>query len=151
MPEFKKVEVGCMTVQDCIEWYLSSLDASKQSDLRQLHLFVLQEFPGIRLWFLDGKDATGKIVSNPNVGYGETKLRYKDGSFREFYRVGFSATTKGLSVYFMGQSDKARLSREFGERIGKASISGYCIQFKSLEQLNLIVLKEAIRFGINHS
>lgn len=140
-----------MTVQDQIEQYLSSLDPSKQRDLRQLHQFVLHEFPGIRCWFFDGKDATGKVISNPNIGYGETKLKYKDGSYRVFYQIGFSATTKGLSVYIMGLSDKSRLSLEFATRIGKATITGYCIQFKNLEQINLLVLQQAICFGFDPS
>lgn len=140
-----------MNVQDQIEQYLSSLDTMKQRDLRQLHQFVLQEFPGIRCWFLDGKNASGKIISNPNIGYGETKLKYKDGSHRVFYQVGLSATLKGLSVYMMGLSDKSSLSREFATRIGKATITGYCIQFKNLEQINLLVLQQAICFGFDSS
>ncbi len=32
--------------------------------------------------------------------------------------------------------------------IGKASVTGYCIKFKTLKDLNLDILEEAIRYGV---
>jgi hypothetical protein len=48
----------------------------------------------------------------------------------------------------MGLADKAYLAETYGERIGKASVTGYCIKFKSLSQVHLNVLEEAVRDGI---
>jgi len=41
--------------------------------------------------FLDGKDANGKVITNPNIGYGNLQLQYKDGSSKPFYQVGITA------------------------------------------------------------
>jgi hypothetical protein len=55
--------------------------------------------PVCKLWFLNGKDEKGKVVSNPNIGYGSQTLKYADGKTKEFYQIGISANTTGISVY----------------------------------------------------
>jgi hypothetical protein len=136
-----------MNVQEQIESYIDSQPAAKQGDMRQLHNLILQALPSCKLWFLDGKDAKGKIVSNPNIGYGAYTIKYADGTSREFYQIGLSANTTGISVYIMGIEDKTYLSQTFGKELGKASVTGYCIKFKALKDINIDVLKAAIRYG----
>ncbi len=55
-----------------------------------------------------------------------------------------SANTTGMSVYIMGINDKTYLVNTYGKKIGKASVTGYCIKFKSLKDLDIEVLKAAI-------
>ncbi|MDB5471662.1 MAG: hypothetical protein JWR84_3222 [Caulobacter sp.] len=136
-----------MTVPDQIEAYIAGQPEPKRGDLQTLHSVILQEMPERRLWFLDGRDDTGKIVSNPNIGYGLRTIRYADGKTREFYQVGISANTTGVSVYILGIDDKKHLANAYGQRLGKASVTGYCIKFKALKDIDLEVLKEAIRDG----
>jgi len=95
------------------------------------------------------KNSEGKIISNPNIGYGFYSIKYASGSTKDFYRIGLSANTTGISVYIMGLEDKNYLSNTFKYTIGKASVTGYCIKFKSLKTINLEVLKEAIKFGFS--
>ena len=59
-----------MDVPEQVEAYLASQPEPKQADLRRLHAHILTEFPGRRLWFTDGTNADGKVVANPNIGYG---------------------------------------------------------------------------------
>ena len=59
-----------MDVPEQVEAYLTSQPEPKQADLRRLHAHILAEFPGCRLWFTDGTNADGKVVANPNIGYG---------------------------------------------------------------------------------
>jgi hypothetical protein len=131
-----------------IEDYLASQPEPKQTDLRVLHALVLAEFPASRLWFTDGTNDAGKVVANPNIGYGAYTLRYADGSSREFYRIGLSANTSGISVYVLGLDDKTYLKRTFGDSIGKASVTGYCIRFKRLADIDVDVLLAAIGHGM---
>lgn len=133
-----------------IESYLNSLPDKKKNDLKFLHQEILKLNPGIKLWFLDGKNEEGKIVANPNIGYGQSTIHYADGSIKEFYRVGLSANTTGISVYIMGLTDKKFLIDNYADKIGKAKITGYCIKFKSLAAISLPVLLEAIQYGLNH-
>jgi hypothetical protein len=97
---------------------------------------------------LDGRDSEGKIVSNPNIGYGLSIIKYANGKTKEFYQIGLSATTTGISVYIMGVKDKKYLAKTFGKKIGKANVSGYCIRFKSLKDINIDTLEAAIRYGV---
>ena len=137
-----------MTVQDQIESYITGQAEPKRSDMRTLHGLIQQVMPGCRLWFLDGRDGDGKVVSNPNIGYGSYTMEYADGGSREFYQVGVSANTTGVSVYIMGIEDRTYLPTTYGGRIGKASITGYCIKFRSLAGVDIKVLDAAIRDGV---
>ena len=101
--------------------------------------------PSARLWFNDGTNEAGKVVANPNMGYGGYTITYADGSSREFYRIGLSANTTGISVYVLGLDDKTYLARTYGASIGKASVTGYCIKFRRLSDINADALQAAIR------
>lgn len=131
--------------------YIAGQPEQKRSDMQALHKLILRTMPKCRLWFLDGKDEDGKTVSNPNIGYGLREMRYADGRTREFYQVGLSANTTGISVYILGMDDKTYLATAYGKRIGKASVTGYCIKFKALKDISADVLEEAIRFGAGAS
>jgi len=137
-----------MQIPEHVEAYLGSQPEPKQADLRQLHAFMLAEFPGCRLWFTDGTNEAGKVVANPNIGYGIHTITYANGSSREFYRIGLSANTTGISVYVLGLDDKSYLSRTYGASIGKASVTGYCIKFTRLSDINVDALHAAIRDGM---
>lgn len=119
--------------------------------MQTLHERVLQMLPEGRLWFLDGKDENGKVVTNPNIGYGQFTINYKNGATKEFYQIGISANTSGISVYIMGLENKKYLPETYGKIIGKASITGYCIKFKSLKNINIQVLEDAIQNGIKQT
>lgn len=136
-----------MNVKEQVGSYLKGLDEPKRSELEELHRQILELLPGRKLWFLDGKDKTGKVVTNPNIGYGEFSMLYKDGSTRDFYQIGISANSAGISVYIMGIADKKYLKETFGDIIGKASVTGYCIKFRSLKDIDRKVLFRAILYG----
>src|SRR5213596_3289437 len=136
-----------MNVQKQIKKYISSQPEPKRSDMQELHRFILQVLPGCKLWFLDGKNSENKTVSNPNIGYGFHTIKYADGKTREFYQIGMSANKTGISVYILGIKDKKYLAKTFGKELGKASVTGYCIRFKTLKDINIEILEAAIRFG----
>jgi hypothetical protein len=136
-----------MRIETQIETYLASLPGPKQADMRMLHRMILAMQPGCRLWFLDGKDDSGKVVTNPNIGFGALDKRYADGSTRPFYQVGISANSTGISVYLMGIEDRSYLPRSYADAIGKATVTGYCIKFKALKDIDLDTLERAIQDG----
>jgi hypothetical protein len=140
-----------MTVKEQIADYIASQPEPKRSDLQELHRLLLQVSPKFKLRFLDGKNSEGKIVSNPNVGYGSYTTKHADGTTREFYQIGLSANTTGISVYILGIDDKTYLAKTYGKSLGKASVTGYCIKFKKLKDINLLVLDAAIRYGLEAS
>ena len=136
-----------MNVQEQIKKYIASQPEAKRSDMQKLHRTILQVMPKCKLWFLDGKNSEGKIVSNPNIGYGSQTMEYAGGKTREFYQIGLSANTTGISVYILGIKDKTYLAKTYGEKLGKASVTGYCIKFKTLKDINVDILEAAIKYG----
>src|SRR6186997_1867652 len=140
-----------MTVKEQIKKYIASQPEPKRGEMQELHQHILQVMPKCKLWFLDGKDDKGKIVSNPNIGYGFYSIKYADGTTREFYQIGVSANTTGISVYILGIKDKKYLAQTYGKKIGKASVTGYCIKFKTLKDINIDILETAIRYGVETS
>jgi hypothetical protein len=140
-----------MNVKEQIKQYITSYPEPKRSEMQELHNIILQVLPKGKLWFLDGKDDKGKTVSNPNIGYGLQTMKYADGKTREFYQIGLSANTSGISVYILGIEDKTYLAKTYGKKLGKASVTGYCIKFKALKDINIDILEAAIQFGVETS
>jgi hypothetical protein len=136
-----------MNVEAQIRAYIAGQPERKRDEMQALHRMMLEASPECRLWFLDGKDGEGKTVSNPNIGYGHQTMDYAGGKTREFYQIGLSSNTTGISIYIIGLEDRKHLSRLYGDRLGKASVTGYCIKFRTVKDLNMDVLGEAIRFG----
>ena len=137
-----------MNIQEQIQKYIAGQPEPKRSDMQALHRLILQILPACKLWFFDGKNSENKTVSNPNVGYGFHTMQYADGKTREFYQIGMSANTTGISIYILGIKDKTYLAQTYGKKIGKASVTGYCIRFKTLKDINMHILKAAIQYGV---
>jgi hypothetical protein len=133
-----------MSVSEQIESYIADQPAAKAEALRDLHRRILAISPDARLWFLDGRTEDGRVVHNPNIGYGEAAHRYANGETRPFYKLGLSANSTGLSLYVMGLTDKNYLTTTYGARLGKAKVTGYCISFRSAKDIDLAVLEEVV-------
>ncbi len=135
-----------MSLNIQINNYLDTLPQEKQQGMRTLHQLLLSWMPNCKLWFETGLDSNNKVVSNPNIGYGECEIPYKSGKTRTFYQIGLCANTAGISIYIMGIRGKLDLAQFAGNKLGKAKITGYCIKFKKLNdidlnELNLIILE----------
>src|SRR5580693_6050934 len=129
-----------MNVQKQIQDYIASQPEPKRSEMQTLHQRILKVLPGCKLWFEDGKNSENKTVSNPNIGYGSYTIKYANGTTREFFQIGISANTTGISVYILGIKDKTYLAQTYGKELGKESVTGYCIKFKTLKDINMDVL-----------
>ena len=140
-----------MNIQEHIKNFIASQPETKRSDIEALDKRILTAFPKCKLWFLDGKDDKGKIVTNPNIGYGLLTIKYADGKTKEFYQIGISANTTGISVYIMGIEDKKYLPDTYGKTIGKAKVTGCCIKFKTLKDINIDILETAIIDGVKRT
>ena len=137
-----------MNVQEQIKKYIASQPEPKRSDMQELHRLTLQVSPECKLWFSDGKDSKNRTVSNPTIGYGVHTTKYANGKSREFFQIGVSGSKTGISVYILGLKDKKHLAKAYGKKLGKASVTGYCIRFKALKDINLDTLEAVIRYGL---
>ena len=134
-----------------IQAHITTLPEPKRSEVQELHQRILQLSPACKQWFDDGKNDENKTVTNPTIGYGFQTMRYANGKIRDFFQIGISANKTGISVYILGLEDRTYLAQTYGARLGKASISGYCIKFKTLKDINIDVLEAAIRYGLEQS
>lgn len=137
-----------MNVQEQIKAYISSQPNPKKDDMQELHSLILRVMPGCKLWFDSGKNEENKTVSNPTIGYGSYTIKYADGKTRDFFQIGLSANKTGISVYVLGIKDKTYLAQTYGKKLGKANVTGYCIRFKKLKDIDVDILEEAIRYGV---
>lgn len=135
-----------MDIKTQIKEYIKSQHEPKQSEMEELHILILQFMPKCKQWYFDGKNEDGKQIAHPTIGYGNYTITYKDGSTREFFRIGLLANPTGLAVHIMGLDDKKLLIDRYGKTIGKAKVGSYAITFKSIKDINLEILKELIRF-----
>lgn len=137
-----------MEITDKITTYIDAQPDATRAELDELHDLMLSWLPNSKQWFDDGLNAEGKVVTNPTIGYGAYMHTFADKSIREVFQIGISANTRGISVYIMGIRNKLNLDEIFGERLGKAKVTGYCIAFRKLKDINLEVLEEAVRRGV---
>jgi hypothetical protein len=137
-----------MNVREQIKKYITSQPEPKRGDMQDLHRLTLHVLPACKLWFFDGKNSENKTVANPTIGYGLHTIKYTNGTTKEFFQIGISANKTGISVYILGIKDKTYLAQTYGKKLGKASVSGYCIRFKTLKNINIDILEAAIRDGV---
>ena len=140
-----------MNKEEQIKNHIAAQPEPKRNEMQELHKLIIQVLPECRLWFGDGKNDENKVVSNPTIGYGFYTIKYADGKTREFFQIGMSANITGISVYILGIKDRTYLAKTYGNKLGKAKVSGYCIRFKTLKEINIDILEEAIRYGVENS
>ena len=44
----------------------------------------------------------------------------------------------------MGVDDKRYLSETYGKRLGKATVTGYCVKFRNLRDVNINIIEEMV-------
>jgi hypothetical protein len=133
-----------MKIQEKIDLHLNQLPKEKSVELRALFHLIQNEMKDAPLHFFDGLNEQGKVVANPTIGLGSCRLTYKDGRFQDTFRIGISANSTGLSIHILGIKDKSYLKETFGSRLGKAKITGYCIRFTKLADVDSAVLREIV-------
>lgn len=133
-----------MEIKLAISNYINNLPEPKKTEITRIHQAIIEIIPTAQLWFLEGTNTSGKVVTNPNIGYGNCTLQLAGGKTRVFYKIGLSANSTGISVYIMGIKDKNYLNNTYGNKIGKAKITGYCIKFRNLKDIYIEELIRAI-------
>lgn len=139
-----------METEGQILQFISLQESAKQQDLLTLHELMTSILPTGKLWMEDGKNEEGKVVTNPTIGYGEFEQSYANGKRKTHFQIGLALTKQGFSFYLLGIRGKLDLANLCAE-IGQAKVTGYCIQFKSIANIDINILKRAIQFALNIS
>lgn len=140
-----------MNIPQQIENFIATLVEPNRSEFELMHQRIQNLLPDAKLWFDMGLNEENKVVANPTIGYGLFTIHYANGSTKEFFQIGLSANKTGISIYILGLKDKKFLIETYGEKIGKAKVTSYCIRFKKQKDIDLEVLDEAILKGVELS
>ncbi len=123
-----------MTVQKQIKEYLAAQPEPKRSEMQELHDMILALMPACKLWFLDGKDEKEKLSPTQILDMVAKPFNTPMEKPGDFYQIGVSANTTGISVYIMGVDDKKYLAQTFGRDLGKASVTGLLHQIQNVSR-----------------
>lgn len=121
---------------------------SKQQELQEFIRLVAKVAPQEKAAFYDGKDKEGMVLTNPALGFGSYTHHFSDGRVEQLYRIGISPNATGFSIYVLGLKDKEILKTRFANSLGKAKVTGYCIKFKSLKDLDEKIVLVLIKFAL---
>jgi hypothetical protein len=100
------------------------------------------------MWFLDGKNSEGKVISNPNIGYGSYTIHYTDRTTKEFYQIGLSANTSGISVYIMGIQIRHTYPKPMEKNSARQVWADIALSSKHWKILTWIYLKRQYDMGL---
>lgn len=81
------------------------------------------------------------------IGYGVYKYEYSSGRKGEAHTLGFYPRKGKITVYLM---DGTTRYSGLLEKLGKHTITGYCIYFKQLSDIDVKVLEEIIKRSYNN-
>lgn len=113
------------------------------NELTAILNWMQTQFPDLQATFHDGKDEIGKQITNPIHGFGAFEQTYANGEKKTHFQIGVAQTKSGISIYLLGIRGKMDLPVAC-MALGKAKVTGYCISYKKMADLNLGVLKNVL-------
>ncbi len=128
--------------------FAAQFEWAQHSEITQLHELIVSLLPNGKLHVESGVSDNGKIIHNPTLCYGELDLPLSGGKTRRTFQIGLTSNATGLSVHVMGLRNKCSLKELMGPNIGKASITGYCLRFKTIKSVSLEALSTGLTKAI---
>lgn len=130
----KKIPLKTSANTASVKTYLESVDQQYRSDGKTL----------LKL-FTDVTNVKPKMWGSSIVGFGEYTYHRSNGDEGTFMATGFSLRKSGPTIYIMpGYQDYSALLKDLGpHKLGKS-----CLYLKSLEGIDLSVLKKLIMAGL---
>lgn len=127
-------QMHCVKLPNCL---------IKMNELIAILNWMQTQFPDLQATFHDGKDEKGKQITNPTHGFGAFEQTYANGEKKTHFQIGVAQTKSGISIYLLGIRGKMDLPAACSA-LGKAKVTGYCISYKKMTDLNLGVLKNVL-------
>ena len=116
-----------------VDEYITSLPEPRRSQVAQLDGFIRAVVPEleVKMW--------GQMI-----GYGSYHYKYDTGTEGDWFVVGLAGRKQYVSIYVLGTKDGEYLAESAQDRLPKADIGKSCIRVKSVDDLDLDVLRELI-------
>ncbi|MFO0955138.1 MAG: DUF1801 domain-containing protein [Candidatus Saccharibacteria bacterium] len=120
-----------------VEQYIASLeDATLQNDALTI-AEIMQRISGEK----------SQLYGYGTIGFGVYKYHYESGRKGEAHTLAFYPRKGKITVYLMdGTTRHAQLLA----KLGKHMITGYCIYFKRLSDIELPILEQIIQASYDH-
>lgn len=123
-----------------IEGYIDSIEEPRKSEFIELDKFIRKTAPNL----------TPHFAINM-IGYGSFHYKTKSGREGDWPVISLASQKNYISVYLCSVVDGKYVAETYSNKFGpKVSTGKSCIRFKKLEDIDLNVLKEAIKKGISH-
>lgn len=120
-----------------IEAFLASIENNQRREDAKELLALFDRITGMK----------AKMWGSSIIGYGRYEYRYESGREGEYFMVGFSPRKANSTVYIMpGYQDLSDMLN----RLGKHKTGKSCLYINKLSDIDLKVLEEIIRFGLEY-
>jgi hypothetical protein len=116
--------------------YLSKLDEHTLNDAQVL-IGILQRISG----------QSPKLWNVGTIGFGTYHYKYDSGREGDAHIVGFYPRKGKITVYFM---DGTSRYSELLAKLGKYTITGYCVVIKQLSDVELPILEQMMKQSYDH-
>jgi hypothetical protein len=122
--------------------FIESLPAAIRDDMRVLDGLISGAMPGENRTLWEGVFWGG--TEQKIVGYGDYTATRSSGEPVDWFKTGLAAQKNHISVYVNAADAEGYLVEKYADRLGKVRVGSASIAFKSVEDIDLDVLRELL-------
>lgn len=116
------------------EEYIDAIPEPRKQDVKLLHNLIQKNVPTLTPHILSGM-----------IGYGTYHYKYASGREGDWSLIALASQKNYISVYICCIEKEKYLAEKYKDRLPKASIGKSCIRFKSVNDIDLVILTEIIK------
>jgi hypothetical protein len=90
--------------------------------------------------------AKAKMWGSAIIGFGDKHLKYDSGRELDWFVMGFSPRKQNFAMYISGTVEK---QQALLKKLGKYKTGKGCLYINKLEEIDLAILKEIIKKGLD--
>ena len=124
------------------EEFLESITGKSRGDMKKLHAEIGKAMKGLPVSVWKGKMWGG--AEQTIIGYGDIQSGRPGKTVAWFY-IGLALQKNYISLYANAVADNQYLGKKYAKRLGKMKIGSASISFKTLENIDLGVLRELLK------
>lgn len=112
-------------------------DPDRKAEIIKLDALIKKVMPGSEPFILAGM-----------IGYGKFHYKSKSGREGDWSIIALASQKNYISVYVCGTDGEKYVAEQYKDKLPKASIGKSCIRFKKTADVDLKVLEEVIKKGV---
>lgn len=124
--------------------YLEQVPQDRRAD-------VVRTYELIKDWHPDLEVKMWGSMGAAIIGFGAAAYKYKSGREGKWFIIGLSARKRYNSLYIWGFEDGRYLLEAYGDKLGRVKYGKCCLNFKTLADLDLSVLREVVDLAVGQA